>query len=404
MTRFLVVAALIVTASIDAAVVPTRIPFEGQLLMSDGAPRRTPATLVISLYGSREATEPLWSEEQDVTPDENGKYAISIGAIHEEGIPATVFVSSAARWVGVGVRGEAEQPRFMLISAPYAAKALDAESIGGKRAAEFVLVENLREQIRVALAAEANSTLPDRANPRGLESQMRPSLPQRRDVQPDHTAGFFENRRTTGLMAGVLGTALSSEHGTPDDGVTGVLGMIMRTGTSGVYSAGVRGVHYGESGNGVGVIGHHTGWGFGVFGDSYEGVGVVGRASRPAGVGVRAVYSGTGAGTALEVQNGAIRLTGTTRAAFVHEVLEGNITLDSTIIDHPLSNGDPNAILIVTPRRNAPACLHVCELQTFTIRYRTAIGAWEIVKGRGTDGVDMAWHLHAQFNVLVIKQ
>src|SRR5580700_2015348 len=45
----------------------------------------------------------------------------------------------AARWVGVQVSGQAEQPRVLLVSAPYAFKAGDAETIGGLPPSAFVL-------------------------------------------------------------------------------------------------------------------------------------------------------------------------------------------------------------------------------------------------------------------------
>jgi hypothetical protein len=50
-----------------------------------------------------------------------------------------LFNSEQARWVGVQVQGQAEQPRVLLVSAPYALKAGDAETIGGLPPSAFML-------------------------------------------------------------------------------------------------------------------------------------------------------------------------------------------------------------------------------------------------------------------------
>jgi hypothetical protein len=50
-----------------------------------------------------------------------------------------LFSSGEARWLGVQVQGQAEQPRTLLLSVPYALKALDAETIHGMPLSAFVL-------------------------------------------------------------------------------------------------------------------------------------------------------------------------------------------------------------------------------------------------------------------------
>lgn len=63
-------------------------------------------------------------------------------------------------------------------------------------------------------------------------------------------------------------------------------------------------------------------------------------------------------GPALAIGSGGVRVVGagvnTDTAVFIHEVTAANIDCFilcfGTTIDHPLTNGDPNAILIVTPR------------------------------------------------------
>jgi len=408
--RVLAVLLLVVTASIHADVtIPTRVQFEGELKTSEGAPRAAPVTMVISLYESKDASAALWSEVQNVRPDQDGRYAISIGATLEEGIPAGIFASGHARWIGVAVQGEAEQPRVMLLSVPYAAKAREAETVGGKSVSDFVLVENLKEQMRAVMS--------------GADAAMQPSggrivmqgraLPPLSRIQPDFTgtaAGDFYHQALSGITNGVVGRARSTTSGTLLTAVTGVLGEINAAPT-GLYSAAVRGIHYSTTGNGIGVVGYQDGAGWGVYGQTPQGIGVYGRViggdsfgggvlgeSLGAAPGVHASYSGSGAGVALQIENGAIQVSGTARAAFVQTAVEGNLTLDSTVIDNPLCNGDPNAILIVTARHN-PAAPFVYNTDVF-VRYWTAAARWEIVM----PGVTSSSYINAQFNVLVIKQ
>src|SRR5208282_2432797 len=68
----------------------------------------------------------------------NGHYSALLGSATAHGLPADVFVAGEARWLAVQVSGQAEQPRTLLFSVPYALKALDAETIGGLPVSAFV--------------------------------------------------------------------------------------------------------------------------------------------------------------------------------------------------------------------------------------------------------------------------
>jgi len=127
---------------------PTVIPVTGQLRTVSGEPRTGTVTLKLSLYPSLDDPNPIWIEEQAVTLDATGGYAIYFGATRETGLPAELFTNSAARWVGVAVAGEAELPRTLVLSAPYASKAVAAEQLGGKRVTDFVLSENLKSILK----------------------------------------------------------------------------------------------------------------------------------------------------------------------------------------------------------------------------------------------------------------
>jgi hypothetical protein len=101
----------------------------------------------------------------------------------------------------------------------------------------------------------------------------------------------------------------------------------------------------GDSAADTGLLGTSAS-GSGVRGTAGGGVGVEGFAD--AGTGVRAAH-GRG-GTALEIANGALRVSGAVRPAFVHTTDPGNTRGDSSCLDHPLSNGLPDAMVLVTHR------------------------------------------------------
>src|SRR6185369_667876 len=83
------------------------------------------------------------TEVQNVTVDTSGRYAVVLGTEHEDGVPANLFTTNDARWLGVQVISEAEQPRIMLASVPYALKARDTELLGGHPASDFLLGSSL---------------------------------------------------------------------------------------------------------------------------------------------------------------------------------------------------------------------------------------------------------------------
>jgi hypothetical protein len=95
--------------------------------------------VTFSLYRESQGGAPLWLETQNVQPDKSGHYAVVLGSTKSAGLPNDPFVSGEARWLGVQVQGLPEQPRVLVVAVPYALKALDAETLGGKPASAFAL-------------------------------------------------------------------------------------------------------------------------------------------------------------------------------------------------------------------------------------------------------------------------
>jgi len=126
-----------VTTTTDA-IVPPLVNFSGAITDVNGKPITAIVGVTFSLYNEQQDGAPLWLETQNVKPNSTGHYTVMLGSTKSQGIPANIFASGEAHWLGVQVQGQAEQPRVLLVSAPYALKALDAETLGGQPASAFM--------------------------------------------------------------------------------------------------------------------------------------------------------------------------------------------------------------------------------------------------------------------------
>ncbi len=121
-----------------AATVPRLIRFSGVAKNAQGQPRSGVVGITFALYKEQEGGAALWLETQSVAADAQGQYAVLLGSTVAAGIPMEAFSGNEARWLGVQPEGQAEQ-RVLLVSVPYALKAVDAETLGGMPASSFVL-------------------------------------------------------------------------------------------------------------------------------------------------------------------------------------------------------------------------------------------------------------------------
>jgi hypothetical protein len=146
-------------SSASAAEVPRLIKFSGTLLDAQDRPMAGPVGVTFALHAQQTGGAALWLETQNVTPDAHGAYTILLGANSTNGVPAELFASGEARWLEVQVERQAEQPRILLVSVPYALKAKDAETLGGRPASAFLTTETLAGAGSSAGAAAASPTL-----------------------------------------------------------------------------------------------------------------------------------------------------------------------------------------------------------------------------------------------------
>jgi hypothetical protein len=118
---------------------PRLVRFSGTAKDAAGNPVTGVAGITFALYAEQTGGAPLWTETQNVQAGAGGHYTALLGAAKSEGLPADLFTAEQAHWVGVSIEGQAEQPRILLVSAPYALKAGDAETLGGLPPSAFLL-------------------------------------------------------------------------------------------------------------------------------------------------------------------------------------------------------------------------------------------------------------------------
>jgi hypothetical protein len=124
--------------------VPPLIPFSSVASDEGGSSLSGVVSITFSLYTTQQAGSPLWTETQNNIPlDATGHYSVQLGITKTNGMPTTLFTSGEARWLGVRIAEQAEQPRVLLLSVPYALKAGDAATIGGLPPSAFILAAPL---------------------------------------------------------------------------------------------------------------------------------------------------------------------------------------------------------------------------------------------------------------------
>jgi hypothetical protein len=122
----------------SAASVPRLIRYSGVARDLNGKALTGAVGVTFSLYAEQTGRAALWMETQNVQADVSGRYSVLLGSTQSDGLPAELFASEQARWIGVQIEQQAEQPRALLVSAPYALKAGDSETLGGLPPSAFL--------------------------------------------------------------------------------------------------------------------------------------------------------------------------------------------------------------------------------------------------------------------------
>jgi hypothetical protein len=153
----------------EATAVPPLVSFAGKI----PAARGSRVVVSFALYSSEGETTPLWLERQEVSVDAKGAYTVHLGANDPGGLPLDLFSHGEARWLGVQPEGQPEQPRILLVAVPYALKAADADTLGGRPLSAFLLAPAEPD----AAPAEPLSSTGQRIRPTLTGGSFDPSSP-----------------------------------------------------------------------------------------------------------------------------------------------------------------------------------------------------------------------------------
>ena len=279
--------------------VPNLIRYSATLKDASGV--ALPATTVgvtFSIYKQEDGGAPVWMETQNVTTDANGNYNVLLGSTTATGLPGDLFSQQEQRWLEVEVQGATAQPRVMMVSVPYAFKAHEAETLGGKSVSDFVLAATANS---AANSGRTSQTAPGSVNNLGVS--LSGSGNSNNTATMDGPTNFSGS--TTDQIVGV--TQSGTGYGIA---ATADTKAIVGTATDPSATAyGVQGVATGTAGVGlIGTASSTTGFTYGLRGtsSSSSGTGVRGIAVATSGstVGISG-YVNSAAGTAGVLNNAA---------------------------------------------------------------------------------------------------
>ena len=367
------------------AIVPPVIKFSGVLADANNKPLTGTVGVTFSLYQESQGGAPLWVETQNVTPDKTGHYSVMLGSASSQGLPGSAFASGEARWLAVQAQGQAEQPRTVLMSVPYALKALDAETIGGKPLSALQLAppnggsvssgsnhSALANTITCSTGSACKKNFIPLFHTNGGAATVNDSIiqesgstlsvagsasltgPISASTTSSSSAAVVGYDNTSGGSAAVSGTSTNGT-GVVATGVTGLLGTgagedgvgVSASGNLGVYANGVAAGVYGVSANSTGVIGTSTNY-IGVYGSGATGVngvsttgtGVTGASSSGPGVVAQSATAWALDAYGTSTATGVLAGSASGWAAWFN----GNVDVDGKLskaggsfkIDHPL--------------------------------------------------------------------
>jgi hypothetical protein len=105
-------------SSLPPTAVPRLVNFPGKAVDTQGKAISGMVGGTFAMYKEQYEDSPLWLESQNVMADTKGNNTVQLGATLSEGLPLELFRSGQARWLGVRLNGEGEQPRVLLLSVP----------------------------------------------------------------------------------------------------------------------------------------------------------------------------------------------------------------------------------------------------------------------------------------------
>ena len=246
--------------------VPNLIRYGGTLKDTQGAPLvSTTVGVTFAIYSQQDGGAPIWMETQNVITDAAGNYSALLGSTTASGLPADLFSQQEQRWLGVQVQGQSEQPRVLMVSVPYAFKAHEAETLGGKSVSDFVLANGATPAatcssggVGVSLTANAGSTQSAASDVHKGQTMTGPT--DFIGSTTDQIVSVEQDLTGAGIIASAPTLAIQGTATAPTGTAYGVQGLA--TGTAGVgligtassptgFTYGLRGTSSSSSGTGV---------------------------------------------------------------------------------------------------------------------------------------------------------
>jgi hypothetical protein len=123
-------------------------------------------SVTFSIYPDQQSAPALWTETQVVQITAE-KYSVMLGSTSATGLPSEIFSADQAHWLGVQVNGA--EKRFLLVSVPYAMKAVNADQLGGLPFSEYVTTQQLQSALQGA--AGTGSATPPKTSTTGPVGQ-----------------------------------------------------------------------------------------------------------------------------------------------------------------------------------------------------------------------------------------
>jgi len=284
-------------ATATNGIVPPLVNFSGVLADGSGKALTSTVSVTFSLYKEQTGGSPVWMETQNILPDGTGHYVAMLGSTSSAGLPSSIFTTGEAHWLAVQAEGQAEQARVLLVSAPYALKAGDAETIGGLPPSAFLMAPSaVKSGTTVSGTSATTSALGNTLAPPATVTGSGTTnfIPKWTGISSVGNSVIFQSGSGSTAKVGINNSAptltldvkgegkfvaststnvlLGSQTGNGAAG-NGVVGLTSSTGGFGVYgfanntagsAIGVNGVAAGTSGTGVygtganGVVGLST--------------------------------------------------------------------------------------------------------------------------------------------------
>ncbi|HUQ49743.1 MAG TPA: hypothetical protein VM056_03430, partial [Terriglobales bacterium] len=246
-------------------------------------------TVIVSLYGEGPGAEALWTEAHTVDCS-SPRYSLLLGSKSADGVPSDLFTTNEARWLGVTVANQVEK-RALLVSVPYAMKAHDAETLGGRPAADYLRAQDLQRWMKDPKNTQrvngmAAAIGPEISGPVSAGSSTTDAIPKY--SAPDTLADSIIREKLVGadLRIGIgtgVANPVSKLEVVGDVTMSGKMfagGFEISTGVAdGVY---ILNTHNDGNGIEVNVTGTGNAYGFYATSESFNGSGAVGLALQPA--------------------------------------------------------------------------------------------------------------------------